>query len=204
VATWQQKSDEHGKVVQQKEVCNGQEDIGQVQGDDLYIKSQHGAVWMATATTVFSRLFIWGAVSVEQNTSLVSQVVSQVRAATLPARPIPWLVDGFAGWTEAIKQLFRRPVYTVKPGRPRLTFWPELHIVQVIKRCVGKRLVGIERRLVHGSYRAAKVIMVASRVNQVRFNTAYIERLNATFCTWLPALARRSRTPSRHRHRLES
>jgi transposase-like protein len=204
VAAWQQKAGEHAKVVQQKEVCSGKVDLGQVQGDELYLKSQHGAAWVATAMTVFSRLFIWGAVSVERNTSLVSQVVSQVRAAALPGRPILWLVDGFAGWTHAIKQRFRQPLYSGKPGRPRLLLWPELHIVQVVKRLVGRRLAGIERRLVHGSYCAAEAIMMVSQVNLGRFNTAYIERLNATFRTWLPALTRRSRTPSRRRRRMEA
>ncbi len=36
------------------------------------------------------------------------------------------------------------------------------------------------------------------------FNTAYVERLNATFRTWLPALTRRSRTPARQVAQLEA
>ena len=36
------------------------------------------------------------------------------------------------------------------------------------------------------------------------FNTAYVERLNATLRTWLPALTRRSRTPAREVVRLEA
>ena len=39
--------------------------------------------------------------------------------------------------------------------------------------------------------------MQASQVGLGVINTAYIERLNATFRTWLPALRRRSRTPAR-------
>jgi hypothetical protein len=35
-----------------------------------------------------------------------------------------------------------------------------------------------------------------------RINTAYIERLNATLRTWIPALVRRTRTPSGARERL--
>jgi hypothetical protein len=36
------------------------------------------------------------------------------------------------------------------------------------------------------------------------FNTAYVERLNATLRTWLPALRRRSRTPAREAAHLEA
>jgi hypothetical protein len=46
--------------------------------------------------------------------------------------------------------------------------------------------------------------MMVSQVNLGRFNTAYIERLNATLRTWLPALTRRSRTPSRRRYQMEA
>jgi transposase-like protein len=159
VAAWQQKAGQHTQAVQQQEICNGQVDLGQVQGDELYIKSQCGAVWLATSMTVFSRLFVWGAVSVERSAALVTQVVAQTHAAALPGRPILWVVDGFAGWTQAIRQLFRRPVYTGQPGRPRLVLWSELHVVQVVKRFVGRRLASIDRRLIHGSYAALEAAM---------------------------------------------
>ena len=46
--------------------------------------------------------------------------------------------------------------------------------------------------------------MQASQVLVGTINTAYIERLNATLRTWLPALVRRTRTPSGARERLEA
>ena len=82
----------------QREVCRGQVDLGQVQGDELYVRSQCDSIWIATSMTVFSRLFVWGAVSVERGAALVSQVVTQTRAAALPGRSILWVVNGFAGW----------------------------------------------------------------------------------------------------------
>ena len=63
VAEWQQKAGRHAKQVQDQVVCHGQVDLGQVQGDELYVKTQRGTVWMATAMSVFSRLFLWGAVA---------------------------------------------------------------------------------------------------------------------------------------------
>ncbi len=46
--------------------------------------------------------------------------------------------------------------------------------------------------------------MLLSQVREGVINTAYIERLNATFRTWMPALTRRSRTPARELAHLEA
>jgi transposase-like protein len=201
---WRRKAGEQAKAVQETMVCAGQVEVGQVQGDEFYLKTQCGAVWVATAMSVFSRLFLWGAVSIERNTALVSQVVSHVKAAAQPDQPMLWAVDGFGAWTQAILHLFRRPHYRGQPGRPKLMVWPQLHIVQVIKRTVGRRLVAVERRLVHGTQQHAEAIVAATQVGVGCFNTAYIERLNATFRGWLPIATRRSRTPAARRCQVEA
>ena len=46
--------------------------------------------------------------------------------------------------------------------------------------------------------------MQASQILLGVLNTAYVERLNATFRTWMPALTRRSRTPARQVAQLEA
>ena len=203
VADWQQKAGQQAKRVQEQVVCQGQVELGQVQGDELYVRTQRGTVWMATAMCVFSRLFVWGAVAPARDTALITQVVQQVRAAARLGQPILWAVDGFAAWTSAILTVFRAPVRTGKRGRPPLVVWADLHIVQVIKRRTGRTLTAVERRLAHGCLRCAETIMQATQVGLGVINTAYIERLNATFRTWLPALTRRSRTPAREVAHLE-
>jgi hypothetical protein len=197
VADWQCKAGQHAKAVQQQVVCQSTVDVGQVQGDELYIKTQGGTLWMATAMSVFSRLFLWGAVAPKRDGALVKQVIGQVRAAALRGRPILWAVDGFAAWTSGVVRVFRDPVRTGKRGRPPLVIWSDLHVVQVVKRYKRRCLVAIERRLAYGSMCCAEAIMQASQVCLGVINTAYIERLNATFRTWMPALTRRSRTPAR-------
>jgi transposase-like protein len=204
VADWHHKAGQHAHAIQEQVVCQGQVDLGQVQGDELYIKTQRGTLWMATAICVFSRLFLWGAVAPQRDTTLITQVVRQVRAAAQIGRPILWAVDGFAAWTTAILQVFRDPVRTGKRGRPPLVVWLDLHIVQVIKRRTGRTLTAIERRLAHGSLRCAEAILQATQIGLGVLNTAYIERLNATFRTWMPALTRRSRTPAREVLHLEA
>jgi transposase-like protein len=203
-AAWHQKAGQHAKHVQEDVVCQGQVELGQVQGDELYVKTQYGTVWMATAMTVFSRLFVWGAIAKERDTRLITQVVQHVRAAARTGQPLLWAVDGFAAWPKAILKVFRDPIHTSKRGRPRLEVWAELHIVQVVKQYRGRRLSGVQRRLVHGCLGCAEAVMQATQVGLGVINTAYIERLNATFRTWLPALTRRSRTPAREVAHLET
>ncbi|NTU83546.1 MAG: transposase [Chloroflexales bacterium] len=204
VADWQRKAGTHAKAIQEQVVCQGQVDVGQVQGDELYVKTQGGTVWMATAMSVFSRLFLWGAGAPHRDTALVTQVITHVRAAAQVGRPILWAVDGFAAWTSSVLRVFRDPCYTGKRGRPPLVVWADLHVVQVVKQYTGRKLSGVDRRLAYGCMRCAQAIMHASQVTLGVINTAYIERLNATFRTWLPALTRRSRTPARQVPHLEA
>jgi len=204
VADWQLKAGRHAKTVQEQVVCQGQLDVGQVQADELYTKTQAGSVWIASAMTVFSRLWLWGAIGWQRDERLIAPVIEHVRAAARPAQPILFAVDGFKAYVSCILKVFREPLYTGKRGRPPLVVWEDLHIVQVVKQRGGRRLLSISRRLAHGSLARAEAIMQATQIEVGRINTAYIERLNATLRTSLPALVRRTRTPSGARDRLEA
>jgi transposase-like protein len=204
VATWLRKAGTHAKAVQAQVVCRGQLDLGQVQGDELYVKHQGGKVWMALAMSVFSRLWRWGAVAPNRDTALITQVVRAVRAAAQLGQPILWAVDGFVAWTSAILAVFRDPQPTGKRGRPPLVVWADLHIVQVVKQDTKRRVSAVKRTLAYGSQHAAEALVAATQVTGGVFNTAYIERLNGTFRTWLPALTRRSRTPARDVAQIEA
>jgi transposase-like protein len=204
VADWQRKAGRHAKTVQEQVICQGHVDVGQVQADELYTKTQAGSVWVATAMSVFSRLWLWGAIGWQRDEALVEPVIEQVRKAAQPGQAVLFAVDGFKAYVTCILRVFRDPHYTGKVGRPRLVAWADLHIVQVVKQRAGRRLVSITRRLAHGSLVRAEAIMQATQVELGRINTAYIERLNATLRTWMPALVRRTRTPSGARDHLEA
>ena len=204
VADWQAKAGRQAKTVHEQLVCQGAVNVGQVQADELYTKTQAGPVWIATAMSVFSRLWLWGAIGWERDTALIEPVIKQVRAAATPGQPILFAVDGFKAYVTTILKVFRDPVHTGKRGRPRLVAWDDLHIVQVVKQRVGRRLVNITRRLAYGSLTQAEVIMHATQLEVGRINTAYIERLNASLRTWMPALVRRTRTPLGRREQLEA
>ena len=197
VVDWQTRVGRHAKRVQAEWECQGDLALGQVQGDELYVKTQQGPVWVATAMDVFARLFIWAEVGAERKTALIERVVLRVRAAVRRGTPILWVTDGFGAWADAVRRVFRDPVHTGKRGRPRLQLWANLSLVQVIKHKAGRRLVAIEQRIRLGTWAAAQEIMCCSQTQLGTFNTAYVERLNATLRTWLPALTRRLRTPAR-------
>jgi len=204
VADWQFRAGQHARQVHQQIVCQGQVDLGQVQADELYTKTQAGSLWIATAMSVFSRLWLAGVLSWDRDVALIEPVIEQVRAAAQPRQPILFAVDGFKAYVSCILKVFRDPLHTGKLGRPRLIVWEDLHIVQVVKQRAGRRLVSITRRLAHGSLARAEELMQMTQVGLGCINTAYIERLNATLRTWMPALVRRTRTPSGARERLEA
>jgi transposase-like protein len=204
VADWHHQAGHHAKQVQETLVCQGQIDLGQVQADELYIKTQGGTVWMATAMSVFARRFLWGAIAPHRDSSLLTQVMQHVRAAAVRGRPILIAVDGFAASVRVTLGVFRDAVRTGKRGRPPLARWPDLHVVQVVNHHAGRKLTAVERRLAPGCLRCAEALMQATQVGLGVINTAYVERLNATFRTWMPALTRRSRTPARAVAHLEA
>jgi len=76
-------------------------------------------------------------------------------------------------------------------GRPRLIAWPWIAIVQVVKQRKEKALT-IDRRIVQGCQKMVARLLLLSQNGGV-INTAYIERLNATFRQRLAWLARRTR-----------
>ncbi|SRR6266487_1376108 len=204
VADWQLKAGRHARQVQEQVVCQGHVDVGQVQADELYTKTQAGSVWVATAISVFSRLWLWGAVGWTRDEALITPVIEHVRTAAQAHQPILFAVDGFKAYVTTILKVFRDPLRSGKPGRPPLVVWEDLQIVQVVKQRSGRRLISITRRLAYGCMVRAEELMQRTQVELGCINTAYIERLNATMRTWLPALVRRTRTPSGARLQLEA
>lgn len=171
VALWQRRAGKHAKKIQEELVCKGDLDLGQVQGDELYVKTQYGTVWMATAMSVFSRLFLWGEVSIERKKPLIDRVVSKVRAAARRDVPLLWVTDGFSAWASSVKKQFREPLYTRKPGRPKLILWNKLHFAQVVKRRQAKCIVSVERRLLFGDLVAAQRVVQQTQTFLGLFNT---------------------------------
>ena len=77
-------------------------------------------------------------------------------------------------------------------------------IVRVIKTRRGKKLKEICRSVAYGCRNRAFDLIAMSQIASFQINTAYIERLNATFRARMPALVRRTRGLARTCQRLET
>jgi hypothetical protein len=99
-------------------------------------------------------------------------------------------------YIRAIRETFRDAIHTGTGGRPRLRPWRNVLIAQVVKRYERRRVVETERRIVDGTPARVETLRRRSQGNGV-INTAYIERLNATFRERLASLTRRGRALAR-------
>jgi transposase-like protein len=205
VLLWLHKAGLHAKTLQEQIVCAGHVELGQVQLDELCVTTQLGKVWVATAMSVFSRLFLWGEVSKTRDKALIERVLTHVkRAASSTTQAILFAVDGFAAYPKAILKIFYAKIYTGRPGRPRHIPWPNLHIVQVVKSRSGRKLREVTRKLIYGNLQQVYAIIHQSQVGLGRINTAFIERLNGTFRSRMPSFIRRTRSLAGSVGRLDS
>lgn len=193
VADWQQRAGEHCQQVHEH-LLRQPLDLGHVQADEIKVKSQSGTLWLAMAIMVSTRLWLGGVVSQRRDMALIQHLLQQVRKVAL-CRPLLISVDGLASYIKATQRAFRSPLHTGKQGRPAMIAWSDIAITQVVKRCRQGQL-SIERRIAQGCERQVQSLL---RVSQGAgcINTAYIERLNATFRQRLGSLARRSRALTR-------
>ena len=194
VAAWGARAGRQGQAVQEH-LVEQPRDLGQVQADEIRVKRQGGIVWMALAMMVSTRLWLAGEVSEQRDMTLIRRLIERVRACALH-RPLLWCTDGLCSSMRAMRETFRDPVRTGAHGRPRLRPWRNVCIAQVVKRSVQRRIVAIERRIVDGTPARVETLRRRSQGAGV-INTAYIERLNATFRERLASLTRRGRALAR-------
>ncbi len=192
VRSWRTRAGTHCQALHEHLVTSHPLDLQQVQADEIKVKAQGGAYWMALALMVSTRLWLGGVVSATRDLNLITALVAQVRRMAL-YRPLLIAVDGLASYVTAFRQAFRVPVSRPKSarGRPRLEGWPHLALVQVVKQRTAGAL-RIDRRIVQGSVAVIHRLITATQ-GAGGINTAFIERLNATFRQRTASLARRTR-----------
>jgi transposase-like protein len=189
IRAWLEAAGVHAEAVHQEQVVQPR-DLGQVQADEVRVKTQCGIVWMAMAMMVSTRLWLGGVISTQRDQRLITRLVQLVAACALVA-PLLVVVDGFASYIAAFRRAFRTREHHGGRGAPRKVPWRDLTIGQVVKQYAGKRVVGVTRRLVQGTSAMAQRLLEQTPGCQV-LNTAYIERLNGTFRARLAPLARRT------------
>jgi transposase-like protein len=190
VAAWWACAGRQGQAIQEH-LVERPRDLGQLQADEIRVKTQGGIVWMALAMMVRTRLWLAGEVSKRRDLTLVRRLIARVRKCAWH-RPLLFCTDGLSAYVRAIRETFRNRVPTGKHRRPRLRPWCNLCIAQVVKRYVQWRIIKVERRIIAGTPGRVETLRRHSQGDGV-INTAYIERLNATFRERLASLTRRGR-----------
>ena len=217
VAAWQERAGTQCQRVQTYLVQAGQVDLQHVQADEIYVRvctpphgeetgaEEQGAlgdscmptkgkrrVWQAMAMAVPSRLWLGGVISARRDKQLIAALATRIRAC---ARTTTLLVcvDGLSSYVGAITRAFSDRVPTGKRGRPPRLCSPGLLLAQVVKTSVKRRVVAVSRRIVLGRAEAVAQVLTTASGGCHQINTAYIERLNATFRACLAPLTRRTR-----------
>ena len=205
VRAWHARGGKHCQKVHEHFVENSQQDLqqvprqhgAQVQADEIKVKVQKGTYWMALALAVPTRLWLGGVLSRSRDLKLIQALANKLRAIAL-CRPLLLAVDGLSTYVSAFRSAFRSklPRWQGQSGRCKLIAWPDIAIVQVVKRR-GKGVFTVERRIVQGGKDMVAGLIQATQKGKGMINTAYIERLNATSRQRLNSMARRTRTLAR-------
>jgi transposase-like protein len=195
VAAWQRQAGQQCQHVHAHVVQQGRVDLQHVQADEMWVKMIGRRIWMAMAMAVPSRLWLGGVISPRRDLALITSLVQMVRSCAL-SLAILVCVDGLASYVTAFRRVFRNPVRTGRPGRPRLERAPGLLLGQVVKNRARHRLKEVTRRVVCGTAEAILAVLLATGTG-TGIHTAYIERLNATFRGAMTPLVRRGRALAR-------
>lgn len=141
---------------------------------------------------VSTRLWL-GVVSLRRDRRLADDLLQMVKACCLPLVAVLVLTDGWAAYPGSLRRAFREKVKGMADrGRHCLQAWPEIPSGTVIKTTAKQRVVEVIRRVTQGGAFAAIALLAVSGGGKP-WNTACIERLNATCRERLARLTRRCR-----------
>lgn len=192
VAVWTRRAGDHAEMFHHQHIQPG--DLRQVQVDEMRVKGQGWIVWVAMAIAVGSRLWLGAVCRFQRDKHLARQIITCVYNW---GKHLPLVIsfDGWNAYPKACRALFREPRYTGKAGAPRLIPWSSLILVQVVKH-TRNAAGGITRWVLQGSC-TLFLRLIEQTQGRGTINTAYIERLFATFRGRLAFCVRRSRHPAR-------
>ena len=195
VADWRDRAGQRCQTMHQAVVRQGNLDVQHVQADEIRVKGRGWIAWLGSALMISTRLWLGGVVSPQRDRALADGLMNHVRACARLGGSVLVCVDGWTAYPPAILRAFREKLARAgQPGRCRLQVWEPLGIARVIKHTTqaGKRVLDVTTEIVRGT---PQFIAQQLSVSQggIQINTAYIERLNATFRERLAVLTRRCR-----------
>jgi transposase-like protein len=204
VTRWQKEAGSQCRRVHEHLVEAGNLELSQVQADELRVRVVGGIMWLASALEVRSRLWLGGVVRVHRDRRLIRALLWRIRECGSVAH-ILLCTDGLACYAKQALLIFREARRTGRVGRPRLILPEGVMVARVKKRYERRRVVEVLREVVTGAEAAVQErLMATQRSLTALINTAYVERLNATFRARLAPLVRRSRAGVHEQGTLEA
>jgi transposase-like protein len=204
VTRWQKEAGSQCRRVHEDLVEAGNVELSQVQADELRVRVVGGIMWLASALEVRSRLWLGGVVRVHRDRRLIRALLWRIRECGSVAH-ILLCTDGLACYAKQALLIFREARRTGRVGRPRLILPEGVMVARVKKRYERRRVVEVLREVVTGAEAAVQErLMATQRSLTALINTAYVERLNATFRARLAPLVRRSRAGVHEQGTLEA
>lgn len=195
VTDWRDRAGRHCERVHEAVVQRGQLDLEHVQADEMRVKGRQWVAWMGMALMVRTRLWLGGVVQEKRSRPLANKLMQRVHACSKIGCALLLATDGWAAYPKAILRTFRSKVPRQgQVGRCQLQVWATLGMVRIVKPTTeaGKQVFSLTRQILRGSAEFVGQQLTLSH-GGILINTAFIERLNATFRQRLALLTRRSR-----------
>jgi transposase-like protein len=187
VWAWLARAGKHCQQFHHAHLARQRLELGQIQADELKITCFRRKVWLGMVMQIASRLWLGGAVSHQRGKRLLSEVF-QYAVQAGRAGEVLVAVDGFNIYLEVIPQVFRQTWNFLKA---QWQGWTSVAIVRTMKQKGGKR-GRIDREIACGRPSLIRRLIRASQ-GKGWINSAYIERLNATFRSRMACLVRDGR-----------
>lgn len=210
VADWRDRAGQHCEKVHQAIVEQGGLELAHVQADEIRVKGSGILLWLGPkghpAMMVGTRLWLGGVVSIRRDRTLADRRLAGVRRCARTGCALLVITAGWAAYPKAILRAFRHKVVRQgRRGRCQLQVWETLAIACGIQqtRQGGAAVFALTRRILRGTPTFVVQQLIHSH-GGLLINTAYIERLNATFRERLAILTRRSRHATKRQETLHS
>lgn len=195
VQAWETKAGSHAQQVQEHVVSQNPLAEGAVQVDELRVKRVGGVSWVASAIETKSRFWLGGLVRERRDSVLAKGIMMRIMTCFLVFAPLLLLFDGWPAYLTAFRRVFfYKEPRNGRVGRCKHRLWERLVVGRLVKQVQGKwellreTVAGSEKQLTDYLKRFQAGTMV---------NTAYIERLNATFRQRLASFTRKGRMCAR-------
>lgn len=187
VWAWIERAGRQCRRLHEGEIACQQLELGQIQADELKIKTYRGVVWLGMVMMVQSRLWLGGEVSKTRNQKLL-KTVFEFAAQAGKAHELLVAVDGLNLYLQVIPQVFSKSWNWLQG---QWQGWNDVAVVQTMKQKGNKR-GHIDRQIAWGEPTFIQRMLQKSQ-GKGWINSAYIERLNATFRSRMACLVRDGR-----------